>query len=347
MVTAKVYCKVGTSKPKSVKSKILDGTPVQIIQEVNKVRTVIASGTVTITGPIPPEPTPIPPTPIPPTPVPIPPTGDLDKFGVRKLYQSIGREWFNNWDNGHARSWKPASTNWSKTRNADPDDNLSNLHCKPEERGILTEAIVDGKGVCTLVGTTPRLYVNDPAKKLTWLNVEMTVYFFIVKKLPAGGAYVACRLCGRSNHNLIEQECSAAGTGYAYETKNSDGTNQLRRENGHPAYSENVKSSTKGVEAGKWIGAKLIVKNVEGGVLVQGYRDLTNGLNGGDWKLMVEKLDKGDWKMEDLAEYADVNSCSGFPKVPYDKPILDAATSCYLRVDNNEVRFKYFSIREI
>lgn len=84
MATAKVLCKVGTSKPKGVKSKIKDGTPVQVIQDVSGVRTVIAEGVVKIEGTTPPPICPpgqhlengvcVPDTPPPPPP---PPTGDL------------------------------------------------------------------------------------------------------------------------------------------------------------------------------------------------------------------------------------------------------------------------------
>lgn len=268
----------------------------------------------------------------------------LDEFGVIKLFESTGRTWKSTWDNGHARSWRSKGTD---KRNADPDDPQSDLHCKSRAG----KATVDGNGILTLYGTTPRLYINDPKRKQKWFNVEMTVYFYIVKKLAKGGAYVACRLAGRSNHQN-EYNCSASGTGYSYETKNSNGTNQLRKEIGHPAYSDNVISETNGVKAKTWIGHKLIVKSEpDGNVLVQGYRDLNDGLDGGDWKLMVEKIDAGDWKMtdkEDLATYNKIKSCKDFKKIPTTTSILDEpAISCYLRCDNNEIRFKKFSIREI
>ena len=354
MATAKIYCKVGDSKRKSVKSKIKDGTLVKVIQEVSGVNTVIAEGIVRIEGAPPPPPPVCPPGQhlenggcVPDVGPPPPPTGDVDKFGIKKSHQSTGREWFNSWDNGHARKW---GSNGTDKRNADPDDAECDLHCKKEERGIVTYADVDGNGICELYGTTPRLYINDSTHVLRWLNVEMTVYFFIVKKLAAGGAYVACRLAGRSNHQN-EYNCSASGTGYGAETKNSDGTNQIRRENGHPAYSDNKVSNTKGVEAGKWIGKKLIVKTQpDGSVLVQHLRDLTDGANGGDWKILVETIDRGDWPMtdtEDKKTYDGIKSCSEFKKVALNEPLKDPAVSCYLRIDNNQVKFKWFSVREI
>ncbi len=271
-----------------------------------------------------------------------------DIFGITQFYPTTGREWISSWNNGHPRSWGSKGTD---KRNADPDDPQSDLHCKSKERNIVTKASVDGKGILTLSGTTPRLYINDPARKLKWFDVEMTVYFYIVKKLAKGGAYVACRLCGRSNHQN-EYNCAASGTGYSYETKNSNGTNQLRKEIGHPAYSDNVISTINGVQPKTWIGHKLIVKSQpDGSVLVQGWRDLTDGANGGDWKLMVEKIDKGDWPMTgqtELATYNKIKSCKDFTKIPTTTSILDKPTiSCYLRCDNNQVMYKKFSVREI
>jgi hypothetical protein len=272
----------------------------------------------------------------------------LDRFGITKLFESTGRIWESKWDNGHARSWLSKGTD---KRNSDPDDIECDLHCKAKEGKTVTKASVDGKGILNLIGVTPRIYINDPARKLKWFNVESTVYFYIVKKLAKGGAYVACRLCGRSNHQN-EYNCSASGTGYSYETKNSNGTNQARKEIGHPVYSDNVISNISGVKAKKWIGHKLIVKSQpDGSVLVQGWRDLLDGLNGGDWKLMVEKIDRGDWPLTgkvELADYKKIKSCKDFVKIPTITSILnEPAISCYLRCDNNQMMFKRFSIREI
>ena len=66
---------------------------------------------------------------------------------------------------------------------------------------------------------------------------------------------------------------------------------------------------------------------------------------------MVEKIDAGDWKMtgvEELATYKNIKSCADFKKIPTTTSILDQpAISVYLRCDNNEIRFKKFSVREI
>ncbi len=271
-----------------------------------------------------------------------------NRFGVTELYPRLpnGRVWENNWDNGIARTWGSKGT---KYRNADPQDPMVDLHCKPEERGIKTTASVDGKGTLTLSGTTPRLYINDATHKLKWLNIEATTYYKVVKKLPAGGAYVACRLCGRSNHQN-EYNCAASGTGYSFEAKNSNGYNQLKKELVHPAYADNIVSKVKGVTTGKWYGHKLIVlTQKDGSVLVQGYREDVSGTRG--WKKIVEKVDKSDWAMSDNADEAAYNaakSCTEFKKYPKPTSILsDPAVSCYLRVDNNICQFRYFSIIEI
>jgi hypothetical protein len=78
---------------------------------------------------------------------------------------------------------------------------------------------------------------------------------------------------------------------------------------------------------------------------------LLDGLNGGDWKLMVEKIDRGDWPLTgkvELADYKKIKSCKDFVKIPTITSILnEPAISCYLRCDNNQMMFKRFSIREI
>lgn len=273
----------------------------------------------------------------------------LDKFGITRLNRtaSEGRKWYSNWDKGQPRIW---SSEGIDKRNADPMDPEMDLHCKTKERNIVTTAAVDGKGICTLTGTTPRLYINDPKRVKKWLNVEMTVYFYVVKKLPKGSAYVACRLAGRSNHQN-EYNCSSSGTGYSFEAKSSNGYNQLKKELSHPAYADNVISKVQGVESGTWYGHKLIVKTQpNGAVLVQGYRDITDGKDGGEWKLLVEKMDNGDWRMsdpKDLAAFEKAKSCNEFPKVASPTAILsDPAISCYLRCDNVQARFKRDSVSE-
>ena len=105
------------------------------------------------------------------------------------LYPVTGRTWTSIWDNGIPRKWGSKGTD---KRNADPQDPECDLHCKAEERGIVTSADVDGNGILTLYGTTPRLYINDPSRVKKWFNVEMTVYFFIVKKL--GSRWCLCRV---------------------------------------------------------------------------------------------------------------------------------------------------------
>jgi hypothetical protein len=274
----------------------------------------------------------------------------LDRFGIKQLHSTKvgGRVWFSSWDNDHPRKWGSKGTD---KRNPDPDDPCFDMHCKSGERGILTTSIVDGQGILDAIGTTWRGYVNDPLRKLKWFNVEMTCYFKLLKKLPKGGAYVALRLCGRSNHQN-EYNCSSSGTGYSFECKASNGYNQLKKELVHPSYADNIVSDVKGVKVGTWYGHKLIVGRMkDGSVKVQGWRDTTDGKNGGDWKKLVEKIDKGDWKMSDkidLDAFKKAKDCADFKKYPSPTSILSkSAVSCYFRIDNCQVQLKKASIREI
>ena len=347
MATAKIYCKVGDSKRKSVKSKIKDGTVVQIIQEVDKVSTVIAEGVVTIATTPPPPPPPVCPPGqhlengvcVPDTPPP-PPTGDLDKFGIKKLHQSIGREWFSKWDNGHARSWVSEGID---QRNADPDDPESDLHANTKG----SKCIVDGRGKMIMEGENPRLYINKDEAK--WQNVEMTLGFKAIKAFPTDGSSVFIRLAARSEHQK-EYNCASSGhTMGSFEIK-ANKTVQLRKELVHPAYADNIIASMKGPDRGvRWL-CKFVLRNSGSGILSQAYVDTTG--KGDNFTKVLEKFDTGNWPMSDSADldiFKNAKDGTGVCKkiASPTSILLEPATSCYLRADGNVVEYDSFSIREI
>ena len=275
-----------------------------------------------------------------------PTTTGLDKFGIKQLYASVGHDWFSKWDNGHARSFQGGPEKCpSPARIADPDDSGSWLQCNPGS--ALGQFVrIDGKGVAEMEGKNLRYYIMDGKK---WLNVEMTGYYYNVKPF-SGTTNVALRLAVRTNHwNYLA--CASSGTEYAYEEK-MNGTIQIRRESGHPYYNENVISSISGVPKQKWVGMKIVCRNTpEGWVLIQCYRDMTDGLNGGDWKLVVQIIDKGNWPMApaDIAGWNKLQSGTGICKKiasPY-AILKDPADACLIRCDGQTMRFKKMSAREI
>ena len=56
---------------------------------------------------------------------------------------------------------------------------------------------------------------------------------------------------------------------------------------------------------GKWIGMKFVVCNIDEDqhVKLELYRDLSEGVNGGDWEKIGETIDKGVWIAADDCEY--------------------------------------------
>lgn len=65
---------------------------------------------------------------------------ETDKFGIRKIYSTAGREWFSKWDNGYSRSWNSSSN--------DPFD----LEFITQYKGAGSWK-TDGNGVLQITGT--------------------------------------------------------------------------------------------------------------------------------------------------------------------------------------------------
>ena len=274
----------------------------------------------------------------------------MDQFGIKMLNGTKvgGRTWFNNWNNGHART--VGADNGTSGQNRDPDDPFSDLHAQDETPQNRME--IDGAGIGTFRGSTPRLYVNDQAHVLKWRYVEMTAYYLSVQEEPGGTIRNQLRLAGPTEHQL-EWSCSSSGHGYSFEIKR-DGTHQLKCENVHPAYKDNVKANKTGAPQNVWIGMKLVIKqDGQGNMLIQGWEDETDGLNGGNWIKTVEKIDTGSsWLMTDSTDigvYNGGSSGSGdcTKLTPKDRMIDVPASSCYFRTDNYVIKVKKASIREI
>jgi DNA-binding beta-propeller fold protein YncE len=274
-----------------------------------------------------------------------------DSFGISMLNptKAGGRTWFSNWHTAPNHTWSSTAIS---VRNADPYDSTADLHCRGDQGNKATTT--QSTGILKAEGENWRLYINDPDGILKWQNVEMTVYYRQLSQ-SGGGISVHARLAARSEHQL-EFQCAGSGhTAGAFEIK-GNGTIQLRKEmlhvSGAGAYAANVISDTSGAPSNTWIGMKLIVKNVGTTTLVQGYRDVTDGANGGTWSKVLEKVDGGNWEFGSQSEidaYNGAGSGSGLcTKItPRTARLPDPASSCYLRMDGNVVEYKKFSIREI
>jgi hypothetical protein len=119
----------------------------------------------------------------------------------------------------------------------------------------------------------------------------------------------------------------------------------------------------------RWIGVKFVCRTItsSGYVRLEGYRDLSNGLNGGSWQKLLDMTDdgiNGHWgasqtstrtALDDLWASAGhcgnsgTTNCIETPQVGNYNPLIQrAGYSCYIRIQNlQKVELKKFSIREI
>jgi hypothetical protein len=253
-----------------------------------------------------------------------------DKFGITEIYPSSGNEteWYSTWDNGYDRVIEYGQT--------DPYDNSF------EVTGNGRVAINGEDGIASITGSAPRMRVSNDFE-----NVEVTFY---AKRISEDDeiSYQGFVAGARSKH-YTDALCGA-NTYYGRFTY--DGRVSFEKElfHGHgdvaqfpppDAPSQYAWPEDEGIPTNDWIGFKFVIKTLpdNGSVLLELYRDLTDGRNGGDWEKVLEFIDIGEWYVE-----AEEGICSDFPH----NKILFTPGFVFIRNDFiDEAEYKKFSIREI
>jgi hypothetical protein len=258
----------------------------------------------------------------------------IDVFGIKKVYRD--RTGGPGWD---ARHW---SGNGARTVKSGDKDPFDPMQCS-ENRGNVTWSI-DGNGHLdfngTKSGTTePRFHLNNPCKYF-FRDVECTYYMkrIVDTNVNWGGCCLGVR-SGPNGHSIPSEYCDAHTY---YQRIRNDGYMDFEKELKHPDSSVKGRNNVFGGERlpkNQWIGYKSVTRNAGNGVKLQLFMDLTEGANGGDWKLIGSMGDTNRW-----APPQSQPECSYKPDFV---PLLGGGVIVLRNTGCTDCKYKWMSVREI
>jgi hypothetical protein len=280
--------------------------------------------------------------------------GSTDPFGIKKLYPSVGREWFNVWSTGAQRTltWDTYSTDPGMVFRGD------------------TNATVYGSsgtraGQMQVIGDAPRIYIRDSGTEsippldsvLKWNNVEVTFYAYSTGNSGVGWAGLESVV--KTNHLPDSWDCATRGYGGRMLF---DGRLDFEKEVSHPSdinVQQSLGSWSGGLPLNRWIGFKMVARNVDNNthVKLELYRELSIGnvvnpsapAGGGTWELLGSYTDTGAWSTGFGTCTAQATWDNGH--TDRSLPLTWANWSVYLRTDGITASipqyYKWLSVREV
>ena len=272
-----------------------------------------------------------------------------DNFGIKMLNKStsdptVSREWYSQWDKGSLRTFT-----FGKAGATDPEL----MFRGSGKYTIYGSTDANRAGMMSVTGSTPRIYIRNsdvegdvlPSTVKKWGNVEITFYANTTN-LGSNVGYAGIEAVARTNHMPDTALCGTRGYGGKI---NFDGRAQFEKECCHGSGNKQVATVYPFTNKGKmpintWIGYKFIVRACENNTKckLELYMDMTDGLNGGDWKLLTQFTDYDGWS-------SDIPSCCDAHKGKVLLPPNQMSNyTVYLRSDGlGEQLYKKLSIREI
>lgn len=192
-----------------------------------------------------------------------------DPYGIRHIYRT----------DPDGMVWEPE---WEDTDNVWFDDPWVEIGSGQADYRVEDD-------VLSISGAISRIYVRDPDKQQQWNNVEITVY---VQRIADGGVpYSGAVTAAHTNH--LDPEVAPCDSRGLLARLRFDGTADFGKETHHPTTiaTDPVQVFPDGLPYNQWIGYKHIVQDVPGGTHQELWIDLTEGKDGGDWKLIASHDD--------------------------------------------------------
>lgn len=259
---------------------------------------------------------------------------DVDVFGLKMLYPS--KNGMTPWSSAH---W--ASNHYDINNRIDENDPLG----ISGHRGTGTTTVDNGELV--MGGSQPRLYIYPLADQTPWQNIEVTVYYKRVEDADTdwAGAVIGIR-SGEEGH--AEEPCDAH-TYYARlrQDGSADFAKELKHSDSAATASVNpaiLWPETLDLPFHTWIGLKFVAYNdASNHVVLELYRDLTEGKNGGSWTLINSHTDDGqNWSaLTDCLQHQPTAQNTST------QASLDGGSILIRNTDITSARYKWVSVREI